>query len=151
MSFSKKIEIKEKNKSLPLSKIAEEKKSSFAKATEDKKKGWFKSEGQIAVEAYETSSDFVVSAAIAGISAEDLDILIEKDMLIIKGERLNPQKSEEKNYFYQECYWGPFSRKIILPEGIDISRAEASIEKGILVIRMPKIPTRKKREIIVGE
>ncbi len=141
MSFSKKLKIKEKRKSSPTSL------SGAAK----KEKGWFKSEGQLAVDVYETDSDFVTSAAIAGISAKDLDILIEKDMLIIKGERPEPQESKEKNYFYQECYWGPFSRKIILPEGIDISRAEASIEKGILIIRMPKILTKKKRKIIVEE
>ncbi len=140
MSFSKKLKIKEENKPSPI------------KAPESKKeKGWFGSEGQLAVDVYETTSDFVVSAAIAGISAEDIDILIEKDMLVIKGERPNPQESEEKNYFYQECYWGPFSRKVILPEGIDISRAEASIDKGILMIRIPKILTNKKRKIIVGE
>ena len=174
MSFSKKLKINEKKESFPISKTAEEKRSSFASAsaeatadkkstalpseaggsqrrTEDKKREWFGSEGQLAVDVYETSSDFVVSAAIAGISAEDIDILIEKDMLVIKGERPNPQESEEKNYFYQECYWGPFSRKVILPEGIDISRAEASIDKGILMIRIPKILTNKKRKIIVGE
>jgi len=151
MSFSKKLKIKEENEPSFISKTAEEKRSSFAKATEDKKRGWFGSEGQLAVDVYETSSDFVVSAAIAGISAEDIDILIEKDMLVIKGERPNPQESEEKNYFYQECYWGPFSRKVILPEGIDVSRAEASINKGILMIRIPKILTNKKRKIIVEE
>ena len=139
MPFPKKLKIKEK------------KKDSSTDETVKEKREWLESEGQLAVDVYETESEFVVLTAIAGIPAKDLDILIEKEMLIIKGERPNPRKSEEKNYFYQECYWGPFSRKIILPEGIDASKADASIDKGILVITMPKILTKKKRKIIVGE
>jgi len=140
VSMFKKLKIKEKKRT-----------SSIIVPADKKEKGWFKSEGQLVVDVYETNSDFVVLAAIAGILAKDLDVLIENDMLIIKGERPNPQKSKEKNYFYQECYWGPFSRKIILPEGVDISQAESSIEKGILVIKIPKVLTKKKRKIIVEE
>lgn len=137
MPFSKKLKIKEKKKDSP------------ADETVKEKREWLESEGQLAVDVYETESEFVVLTAIAGILAKDLDILIEKEMLVIKGERPNPQKSEEKNYFYQECYWGPFSRKIILPEGIDASQADASIDKGILVITMPKILAEGKRKITV--
>jgi len=137
MPFSKKLKIKEK------------KKDSSADETVKEKREWLESEGQLAVDVYETESEFVVLTAIAGILAKDLDILIEKEMLVIKGERPNPHKSKEKNYFYQECYWGPFSRKIILPEGIDVSQANASIDKGILVITMPKISAKGKRKIVV--
>ena len=86
----------------------------------------------------------MVLAAIAGVQIKDLDISLEKDMMVIKGNRCDPQERPDKKYFYQECYWGPFSRKIILPENIDIDKADAQMDKGVLTIKIPKIETREK-------
>ena len=60
-------------------------------------------------------------------------------MMIIKGNRCDPDDTPDKKYFYQECYWGPFSRKIVLPENIDIDKADAQMDKGVLTIKIPKI------------
>jgi len=103
------------------------------------KKETFKNEGKLAIDSYETKSHFVVLSAIAGITKEDIDISVDKDMLIIKGNRENPKEEKEENFFNQECYWGPFSRKIILPKNVDTSKIEASMKKGILKISFPKI------------
>ncbi len=101
----------------------------------------FDQDGELVVDVYETNSYFVVLAAIAGIQIKDIDISLEKDMMIIKGNRCDPQINPEKKYFYQECYWGPFSRKIVLPENINIDKADAQMEKGMLTIKIPKIET----------
>ena len=101
----------------------------------------FEQEGELVVDVYETGADFVVLAAIAGIQIKDLDISLEKDMMVIKGDRCDPHGHPDKKYFYQECYWGPFSRKVILPENIDIDKADAQIDKGILTVRIPKNET----------
>ncbi|GAH21149.1 unnamed protein product, partial [marine sediment metagenome] len=53
------------------------------------------------------------------------------------------------NYFAQECYWGPFSREVILPVEVDPSRVEAAMKEGILTIRIPKILREKKRKISI--
>src|SRR3989338_6689060 len=78
----------------------------------------FDQEGELVVDVFETNSDFVVLAAIAGVQIKDVDISLEKDMMVIKGNRQDPHEHPGKKYFYQECFWGPFSRKIILPENI---------------------------------
>ena len=104
----------------------------------------FDQDGELVVDVYETNSDFVVLAAIAGIQIKDLDISLEKDMMVIKGDRCDPHEHPDKKYFYQECYWGPFSRKIVLPENIDIDGADAQIDKGILTIKIPKNETKEK-------
>ena len=96
------------------------------------------------VDVYETNSDFVVLAAIAGIQIKDIDISLEKEMMVIKGNRCDPHNHSDKKYFYQECYWGPFSRKIVLPENIDIDKADAQIDKGILTVKIPKNETKGK-------
>jgi len=106
-------------------------------------------DGQLAVDVYQTDTELVIRSAIAGIKTEDLDISIESDSVIIRGIREHPPEKSEKNYFYQECYWGPFSRQIILPEETDSGRAEASMKEGILTIRIPKIERKEKRKILV--
>ena len=108
------------------------------KQVEENKNGIFDPDGELVVDVYETDSSFVVLAAIAGVLIKDMDISIEKDMMVIKGNRQNRHSSPEKKYFYQECYWGPFSRKIVLPENIDIEEADAQMEKGLLTIKIPK-------------
>jgi len=118
-------------------------------AGEEKK--WFESEGQLTVDVYQTDKEIIIQSAIAGIEPENLDITIENDLVIIKGNRERKFIEEKKNYFYQECYWGRFSREIILPAEVDSSRAKATMEKGVLTIRMPKIEREKKRKITVRE
>ncbi len=107
----------------------------------------FKKDGKLTIDSYETKSHFVVLSAIAGVSNEDIDISVEKDMLIIKGYRKNPSKKEEKRFYNKECYWGPFSRKIILPENVNTSKIEASIKKGILRISFPKIQKEESKKV----
>jgi len=110
---------------------------------------WFETEGQLAVDVFQTEGELIVQSTIAGVRSDDLDIAIEGDKVTIRGRRGRPTKDEKINYFYQECYWGPFSREIILPVEIDPSRASALFKEGVLIIRMPKIEKEKKRKITI--
>ena len=109
---------------------------------------WLKSKGQLAVDVFQTENEFCVQAPIAGIEQNDIDIAIENEMLIIRGERREPIMGKEKKYFYQECYWGPFSRQIILPEDANHEKIKASLKSGILVIRIPKAEPKKKKVLV---
>ncbi len=106
-------------------------------------------EGELAVDVFQTDSDIVVQSTIAGVKPENLDIAVENDVLTIRGKRESETKEEGKNYFYQECYWGAFSRQIILPEEVDPNRIEAAMKNGVLTIRLPKINRSKLRKISV--
>ena len=106
--------------------------------------------GELVVDVFETDAHFVVLAAIAGVQIKDLDISIEKEMMVIKGHRPDPHDHPEKKYFYQECYWGPFSRKIVLPENIDTQAADAQMDKGMLTIKIPKAAPGKKENIEIS-
>jgi HSP20 family protein len=105
-------------------------------------------EGQLAVDVYQTETHLVIQAAIAGVGPESLDISMEKDVITIKGWR-DKQFDEGGDYFTQECYWGPFSREVILPVEIDPDEAEATMKQCILTIKMPKILREKKRKISI--
>jgi len=127
------------------------KKAEKVKPNNQERKELFEAEGQLAIDLYQTDSEVVIQAPIAGVKKEDLDIMIENDVIVIKGRREEPEETEEKNYFYQECYWGPFSRQVIMPVEGDPSRAEATMKNGILTIRIPRIEREKKRKLEIKE
>lgn len=110
----------------------------------------FNQGGELVVDVFETHEEFVVLAAIAGVQIKDLDISVEKEMMIIKGDRQDPHLDSSKKFFYQECYWGPFSRKIVLPENIDTGAAKAEMNKGLLTIKIPKLDKVEQRQIEVS-
>lgn len=95
-------------------------------------------EGQLTVDVYQTPEFIVVKSTIAGVKPDDLDVSITNDMVTIRGTRRLDEEITEDDYFYRECYWGSFSRSIILPVDIVSEKADASLKDGILTIRIPK-------------
>jgi len=114
----------------------------------EEKKDWLVPEGQLSVDVFQTKEELVIQSAIAGIRPDALDISLEGDVVTIRGKRGKPN-SEEGDYFTQECYWGQFSREIILPVEVDPNRVRATMKDGILTIRIPKVFREKKRKILV--
>jgi HSP20 family protein len=106
-------------------------------------------EGQLTIDVYQTENEIVIKSTIAGVKAENLDVQINNDMVTIKGERTQEEKVREEDYYYQECYWGTFSRSIILPVDVQASKAEANLKNGILTIRLPKSSSAQARKIQV--
>lgn len=106
-------------------------------------------EGQLTVDVYQTPNEIVIQSTIAGVKPEDLDITIANDMVSIRGKRVREDRVPEENFYYQECYWGPFARSVILPAEVKGNDADASIKHGILTIRLPKAEKEKLKKIPV--
>jgi HSP20 family protein len=106
-------------------------------------------EGQLTIDVYQTENDIVIKSTIAGVKPEDLDVSINNDMVTVKGERKNEEVVENGNYYYQECYWGSFSRSVLLPVDVIPEKADAALKNGILTIRLPKADTTKTKKIQV--
>ena len=104
-------------------------------------------EGSLTVDVYRDDGDIVIQSTIAGATSSDIDISILNDMVTIKGSRQPENKVKTGNYYYQELYWGPFSRSIILPEEVDADAAKASMKNGILTIRLPTIEKAKTKRL----
>jgi len=98
-------------------------------------------EGQLSIDVYQIDKKIIIKSTIAGVKPEDLKISLHHDLLTIKGRREMNEKIKDENYLYQECYWGPFSRSIILPAEVDNKKVEAEIENGVLTITLHKIDT----------
>jgi len=107
------------------------------------------SEGQLTIDVYQTENDIVIKSTIAGVKPEDLDVSINNDMITIKGDRKKEEDVPEENYYYQECYWGNFSRSVILPVDVLPDKIEASMKNGILTIHLPKADTTRTKKIQV--
>lgn len=108
-------------------------------------------EGQLTIDVYQTQNDIVIKSTIAGVRSEDIDIEITNDTITIKGIRKKDDSVSKEDYYYQELYWGPFSRSVILPLDVDADKAKASIKNGILTIKLPKLEKLKTKTIKIRE
>jgi len=130
--------------------MPEPKESSFAEAMEDRKNRndfGSETEGQLSIDVYQTPTDIVIKSTIAGVKPDDLDIAITNDMVTIRGRRESDDSLEKDDYFYQECYWGPFSRSIILPVDVQTEKSLATLKNGVLIIKLPKSEKIKTKKI----
>jgi HSP20 family protein len=118
----------------------------------DLEERWFSgdlTDGQLLVDVYTTDKNIIIKSAMAGTKPEDLNISLHNDLLTIKGKRENEEVLRSHEYLYKECYWGSFSRSLVLPAEVDSRKIEAYLENGVLTIVLTKIikPTRIKVEI----
>jgi len=88
---------------------------------------------------------------VAGVRSEDLDVSISNDLVTIRGARRRENIVEDEDYFTQECYWGGFSRSIVLPVDVLSEKADATMKNGILTITIPKVKTAKTQVLRVKQ
>jgi HSP20 family protein len=94
----------------------------------------------------------VVKMDLPGIDPDkDVEILVEGDSLVIRGEKTREKETEEKDRYLYERSFGSFHRVIPLPEGVDVDTIEAGYDKGVLTITMPvkMIPETESKKIPV--
>lgn len=95
-------------------------------------------EGQLLVDVYERPDALIVRSLVAGVRPEDVEISIQDDMLTIRGKREESEIIHDNQFFYKECYWGNFSRTIILPVHVASDKIKAFFKNGTLMIVLPK-------------
>jgi len=94
-------------------------------------------EGQLSVDVFRQDGTLVIRAMIAGVLPEHVELNLHGDLLTIRGKRSDTTELHEDEWFYRECYWGSFSRSLILPVDVYPERAQASFQNGVLEIRIP--------------
>ncbi len=107
------------------------------------------SEGELAIDMYQTPSEIIVKSMIAGVKPEDIDISITRDMVTIKGKREEAHEYSHDDFFHKELYWGTFSRSIVLPQEVEVEGAEATNKNGLLTIKLPKLDKNKQAKVKV--
>lgn len=107
-------------------------------------------EGQLTIDMYQTKDNVIIKSTIAGVKPEDIDVTIANDMVTIRGERKRDFEVSSEDYFYQECYWGNFSRSVVLPVDVDIENVTADLRDGILTVTLPKAAKAKAKKVKVA-
>ena len=95
----------------------------------------------ISLDVIENNESVFILAPVAGVKLDDIDISVHDTTLVISWNREKPEEFCAKNFKNRvsECFWGEFSRKIILPDNMDFSQIRAVMEDNLLVIQIPKI------------
>lgn len=96
-----------------------------------------KQEGQLVVDVYQTADTIVIRTPVAGVKLADIHITINDNTLTIKGERTHADTIAETDYLLKECYWGSFSRSLVMPFNLSPEKIQAFFKDGILKIVIP--------------
>ena len=97
--------------------------------------------GQLPIDILENQTEILIIAPLAGVDLDEAEVVINNDVLTIRGRREMDADLigfKKKDYFLQECFWGDFSRSVILPPNADTQTIEATQSNNILYIRIPK-------------
>jgi len=119
-------------------------------ATEQQAEEWSSGyEGQLAIDVYQTPESIVIKSTIAGVSPENISVTVDNDMVTVKGERKGEKTVKKEDYYYQECYWGSFSRSVILPVDVETDKIDAELKNGILTVTLPKAKKERTTQVSV--
>jgi HSP20 family molecular chaperone IbpA len=110
---------------------------------------------QLHVDVYQTEQMIVIYAQSAGADMNDVHVSIEgdADIVLIEGKRIRPEylvfpkKKVRGAFVAEECVWGEFYRRIILPESVNIEKAEAKIKNGVLILSLPLLKPNEKEKV----
>jgi len=103
----------------------------------------------VALDVQTEKDEYVLRANVPGLKPEDLHVEVVDNTVTIHGEIKEESKTEQDNFLLQERHYGQFSRSVTLPTPLDPGKAEATIENGVLVLRLPKAEEAKPKMITV--
>ena len=96
-----------------------------------------------AINVYQDKDNVMVETLIAGVDPKNVEISVENDVLTISGKTQMKSDIKREDYYRKEIREGSFTRSVILPMQVKGDKAEASYDKGILKIRLPKAEAEK--------
>jgi len=100
------------------------------------------SEGKLAVDVAHDDKPIFVVSTMAGAETDKIEVYVHNDLLTIRGTRKSPfEDTDNVEFYYKECFWGVFSRTIVLPTDVKGDLAHAKYENGILTVKIPKQKT----------
>jgi len=102
-----------------------------------------------AVDMYETDEDVIVAMSLPGVNLDDISVKVTGDTLSVEGEMKEERESKERQYMHRERRYGRFFRSITLPATAEGSKAEATFDRGVLTVTVPKSAEAKPSRIQV--
>ncbi len=108
--------------------------------------GW----GVLGAEVKETDREIVVRLEVPGMEADDFDIQVIDDALVVRGEKRWQRSDTEGRYHLLECAYGEFERVVPLPRPVDDSHARAKYRRGVLSVTLPIAKAYQRRRIEIA-
>ncbi len=102
-----------------------------------------------AADVYEEDAHYVIKAEVPGVDKNDIEIDVENNILVIKGERKQDKEVKEENFYRRERLFGAFQRSFALPDGVATDEIKADHKDGVIKITIPKPKSRQPRKITV--
>ena len=109
--------------------------------------GAFSEEWLPSVDISETKKNFIVKAELPGLDVRDVSVSLSGDVLIVKGEKKKEEEEKDEHHHYIERYSGSFQRSFQLPTAVKGDNVEATFDKGVLKITIPKTEEAEKKKI----
>jgi len=103
-----------------------------------------------AVDIYEDEKRIVLKLEVPGIPEKDLDVTVENNTLVVKGERKFEKEEREENFHRIERRYGSFSRAFTLPTTVETENIDAKYENGVLKLELKKKPEAQPKQIKVN-
>lgn len=97
----------------------------------------------------ETKEAYLFKADVPGIQDKDLEVTITGNRLTVSGKREEEKEEKTDRFYTYERNYGSFSRSFTLPDGADTEHLQATMEKGVLTISVPKKPEVQPKKIAV--
>lgn len=104
----------------------------------------------LAADVIESGNDVVVKLEVPGLEPEAIDVHVEDDVLVVRGEKRVQREAQEGRYHVLECAYGVFERAVPLPTAVDETRASARYRHGVLRVTLPKRATQRSGRIDVS-
>lgn len=98
---------------------------------------------------YETDREIVLKVELPEVKKEDVDVLLENNLLTLRGERKFEAKTEREHYHRVERHYGEFVRSFTLPTFVDATKINAEFKEGVLMVTLPKHEEAKPKHINV--
>jgi HSP20 family protein len=106
-------------------------------------------EGTLPVDVYQTDTEVIVRAFVAGVRPDDVNLSISRDTVVIEGIREERDQVADHDYIKRELFWGSFSTTIILPHEIDVDAATATAKDGLLTLVLPRLDKTRQTKLKV--
>lgn len=105
--------------------------------------------GQLPIDVYQTQDEIIIRTFVAGVRADELNVSISRDMVVIEGSREEREQVSDNDYFSRELFWGSFSRTVLLPQEVDVDAATATAKDGLLTLVLPKLDKTRQTKLRV--
>jgi HSP20 family protein len=97
----------------------------------------FNGGSRLPVDVHADEESYTITAAVPGLKSDDLHVEILDDVVTLRG-KVEAEDTDERRYLLREVCLGEFERRLRLPDPLDASKAEATVENGLLTLRIPK-------------